>query len=97
MQVRHVKRALFLVLVVALVATAGATASQSGVGAFPGKNGRIVFNDQSGNLILVNPDGSGVVRLARTQASDYAIGASFSRDGTQIAYSAAAGPTRTCS
>ena len=54
---------------------------------FPGLNGRIVFNDQGGSLMLVNPNGSGVVRVARTYASDYTIGASFSRDGTQIAYS----------
>ena len=37
--------------------------------------------------MLVNPNGSGVVRVAPTNASDYTIGASFSRDGTQIAYS----------
>ena len=54
-----VKPALITTLAAALVAAAGATASQSGSGAFPGKNGRIVFNDLSGTLILVNPDGSG--------------------------------------
>ena len=37
--------------------------------------------------MLVNPDGSGVVRVAQTYASDYTIGSSFSRDGSQIAYS----------
>ncbi len=55
--------------------------------AFPGKNGRIVFNDQTGALVLVNPDGTGLVRLAKTGTPDQYIGASFSPDGTRIAYS----------
>ena len=87
MRFGQIERALLATLVIALVGAAAATASQSSSAAFPGLNGRIVFNDQSGSLMLVNPDGSGVVRIARTYASDYTIGASFSRDGTQIAYS----------
>ena len=83
-----VERAVAASLLLALVGAAAATASQSRQAAFPGVNGRIVFNDQSGSLLLVNPDGSGVVRVAQTYASDYTIGSSFSRDGTQIAYSA---------
>src|SRR5207253_9556712 len=55
--------------------------------AFPGLNGRIVFNDQNGALNLVNPDGTGVVPLAGTGASDISIGASWSPDGKLIAYS----------
>src|SRR5712691_6689305 len=56
--------------------------------AFPGAlNGRIVFNDQSGRLDLVNADGTGVVPLAATNASDVSIGASWSPDGKLIAYS----------
>ena len=57
--------------------------------AFPGKNGRILFNDQSGYLDLVNADGTGVVRLASTRASDQIIGAAWSPDGQRIAYSKA--------
>ncbi len=57
--------------------------------AFPGVNGRIVFNDQNGALNLVNPDGTGVVPLAATNASDVFIGAAWSPDGTLIAYSKA--------
>ena len=32
--------------------------------AFPGQNGRIVFNDQNGALVLVNANGTGLVQLA---------------------------------
>ena len=87
MHFRQVERAVVASLLVALFGAAAATASQSSRASFPGLNGRIVFNDQGGSLMLVNPNGSGVVRVARTYASDYTIGASFSRDGTQIAYS----------
>jgi Tol biopolymer transport system component len=71
-------------LAVAALVASGAGATRS---AFPGKNGRIVFNDQSGSLVLVNADGTGVVRLANTGTADEYIGASFSADGQQIAYS----------
>src|SRR4051794_20451530 len=64
-----------------------ATGSQAAPRAFPGQNGRIVFNDQNGALNLVNPDGTGVVRLAATNASDVSIGAAWSPDGQLIAYS----------
>jgi Ca2+-binding RTX toxin-like protein len=67
----------------ALVASAAET-NRSG---FPGRNGRIVFNDQSGSLVLANPDGTGLVRLANTGTADQYIGASFSPDGRRIAYS----------
>ncbi len=46
-----------------------------------------VFNDQTDNLVLVNGDGTGLVRLVHTRAGDQYIGASFSPDGTRIAYS----------
>ena len=49
------KPAVITTLAAALVATAGATASQSGLGAFLGKNGRIVFNDQSGPVGAGSP------------------------------------------
>ena len=68
----------------AAVVTVGARAGQAG---FPGKNGRIVFNDQTGNLVLVNPDGTGLVRLANTRANDQYIGASFAPAGDRIAFS----------
>src|SRR5262249_37576942 len=76
--------ALGLAAVAAVVLAGGSRAADK---AFPGTNGRIVFNDRSGYLVLVNQDGSGLVRLAQTQAADYAIGASFSPDGKWIAYS----------
>src|SRR5262249_6151934 len=41
----------------------------------------------SGALVLVNPDGTGIVRLARTNAADTIIGAAWSPDGKLIAYS----------
>ena len=55
---------------------------------FPGKNGRIVFNDQTGALVLVNPDGT----RRRPPRADTArpttrSGHRSRRDGTQIAYS----------
>ena len=75
---------LALVLAATAVLAVEAGASRS---AFPGKNGRIVFDDQTGSLVLVNPDGTGLVRLARTGTPDQYIGASFSPDGTHIAYS----------
>src|SRR5262249_55541269 len=79
-----------LVAAAALAALAGSTAlgSHAARGAFPAKlNGRIVFNDQNGSLDLVNPDGSGLVRLAYTNADDTTIGASWSPDGKLIGFS----------
>ncbi|HEY6031516.1 MAG TPA: hypothetical protein VIU44_13180, partial [Gaiellaceae bacterium] len=71
-------------LLAAAVVAVEATATPA---AFPGKNGRIVFNDRTGSLVLVNPDGNGLVPLAHTGTSDQYIGASFSPDGQKIAYS----------
>jgi len=73
-----------LALGAAVIAVVSAGARST---AFPGKNGRIVFNDQSGRLMIVNADGSGVVRIAQTGTSDQTIGASFSPDGQFVAYS----------
>jgi len=65
-----------------------AGSSHAGRSAFPGRiNGRIVYNDQSCALVLANPDGTGLVRLAETGAPDLTIGASWSPDGKLIAYS----------
>src|SRR5438876_2515210 len=69
------------------LAAFASTGSHAARSAFPGLNGRIVFNDQNGALNLVNPDGTGVVPLAGTGASDISIGASWSPDGKLIAYS----------
>jgi TolB protein len=69
------------------VAAFTAAASHATRAAFPGKNGRIVFNDEHGALDLVNPDGTGLVRLAGTNAADVSIGAAWSPNGTRIAYS----------
>ena len=71
-------------LAAAALFTVGAEATRR---AFPGQNGRIVFNDQTGSLVLVNPNGTGLVRLANTGTADQYIGASFSPDGRRIAYS----------
>ena len=83
---RPIGLAAVLALVLAATALLAVEAGASRT-AFPGKNGRIVFNDQTGSLVLVNPDGTGLVRLARTGTPDQYIGASFSPDGTHIAYS----------
>src|SRR6476646_7505702 len=71
--------------VVALAST-GSTGNATR-NAFPGQNGRIVFNDQNGALNLVNADGTGLVKLANTNVQDTFIGAAWSPDGTLIAYS----------
>jgi len=79
-----------------LAVLAGTTAvgSHAAGTAFPGRvNGRIVFNDENNDLALVNPDGSGLVRLANTAASDTTIGAAWSPDGKLIAYSKPNGST----
>ena len=65
-----------VVALIVLAAAAGAVAANASRTAFPGKNGRILFNDQFGYLDLVNADGTGVVRLAATRAADQIIGAS---------------------
>ena len=82
-------RLIVLALFSAAVLGAAAVAVDAGAtrAGFPGKNGRIVFNDQMGNLVLVNADGTGLVRLVNTRAGDQYIGASFSPGGTRIAYS----------
>jgi Tol biopolymer transport system component len=81
------------ILLVAVTAVLAAATLASGAGAtktaFPGKNGRILFNDQYGYLDLVNANGTGVVRLAQTRASDQLIGAAWSPDGQSIVYSKA--------
>jgi hypothetical protein len=69
------------------LAAFASTGSHAARTAFAGLNGRIVFNDQNGALNLVNPDGTGLVTLAATNASDVSIGASWSPDGKLIAYS----------
>src|SRR6478752_5356341 len=80
-------RSSFLFVLVVAVGAMGAGVTRSATTAYPGHNGRIVFNDQRGRLVLVNPDGTGLVQLARTEAADQVIGAAFSPDGKTIAYS----------
>jgi TolB protein len=81
------RRTTFVCCAAALLTLAGSTAFGSHQ-AFPAKlNGRIVFNDQNGSLVLVNADGTGLVRLAYTNATDNTIGASWSPDGKLIAFS----------
>jgi hypothetical protein len=63
------KRLAMVVVATALLTVSGAAALGSHA-AFPAKlNGRIVFNDQNGSLVLVNADGTGLVRLAYTNGS----------------------------
>lgn len=80
-----------LAAVLAVALGAAGTARSEPHGAFPGTNGRIVFNNAGGELVLVNADGTGLVRIAYTGTADNYIGASFSPDGSQIAYSRADG------
>ena len=77
-----------IVAALGVLAAVVAATSESAPNAFGGVNGRIVFNDQRGRLVLVNPDGSGLVQLVRTNAPDWVVGASFSPDGSRVAYSA---------
>jgi Tol biopolymer transport system component len=52
-------------------------------GAYPGKNGVIVFA-RSGDLWTIRPDGSGLARLTRTAAKE--ANPAWSPDGTRLAY-----------
>ena len=80
--------ALLTAAAVSSVAGSVALASHASSAAFPApQNGRIVFNDQRNALVLANADGSGVVRLASTNATDVVVGASWSPNGKLIAYS----------
>lgn len=71
----------------ALVALLGAPAQQASA-AFPGKNGRIVFNsNQDGNaeIYSINPNGSGETNLTNNPASD--TQPAVSPNGNRIAFS----------
>jgi TolB protein len=57
-------------------------ASQAGNG-FRGANGRIVY-EAKGGFVLVNPDGTGEIKIPRTTTSDHSPG--WSSDGTQLVY-----------
>ena len=69
------------------LAAFASTGSHAARTAFPGLNGRIVFNDQNGALNLVNPDGTGLSPARERTRPGRLIGASWSPDGKQIAYS----------
>src|SRR5262245_37402734 len=87
---KHVLAVLAAAAALATLAASATLDSHAARSAFPAKlNGRIVFNDQNGSLVLVNPDGSGVVRLAYTNSEDTTLGASWSPDGKLIAFSKA--------
>jgi Tol biopolymer transport system component len=82
---KAIAAAVLLCGIAALTWTGGA--GRAAHAAFPGQNGRIVFNDQNGALNLVNATGTGLVRLANTGVEDVFTGASWSPDGKLIAYS----------
>src|SRR5687768_131407 len=77
-----------LVAAVVLASFGGATAESEG--AFPGANGRIVFQRGApyehgpSSLYLVNPNGTGLVRLTSGYAHD--AQPSFSPDSAWIAF-----------
>jgi TolB protein len=67
----------------ALGAGVAANAATSGSAGFRGVNGRIAF-EARGGFVLVNPDGTGLVKIPRTSFSDHSPG--WSPDGTQLVY-----------
>ena len=68
---------------VAVAALAGSSAQQG----FPGKNGRIVFNDQSGSLVLANADGTGLGAVGQYPGGRSVDRGIISPSGKLIAYS----------
>ena len=87
MRFGQIERALLATLVIALAGAAAADSVAVEQGCVPGPERPHRLQRPERLAMLVNPDGSGVVRIARTYAADYSLGTSFSRDGTQIAYS----------
>jgi hypothetical protein len=72
---RHI--GIFLIVGLAVFATAG-----SALAAFPGRNGKIAFEAQSGRGIwTVNPDGTG-----RTRLTTFGFAPKWSPDGTKLAF-----------
>ena len=80
-------RVVFGVLAAIVVATA--TSSQA---TLPGANGRIVFerlrlqNTRSGELFVMNADGTGVRKLTHPPSGTEDINADWSPDGSRIVF-----------
>jgi hypothetical protein len=69
----------------ALVAVAAALAAPAHA-AFPGQNGKLVFDDAFLSIRVVNPDGSGNTVLQSVGAGYYLYDAAWSPDGTKIVF-----------
>jgi Tol biopolymer transport system component len=76
---KRLMRIVLAVLGAALMGLGAGTAN----GAYPGKNGAIVFA-RSGDLWTIRPDGSGLTRLTRTATREG--NPAWSPDGTKLAY-----------
>ena len=77
---RRSARAVVLVTFVAALALATATAA---FGAFPGRNGKIAYEDDGGGVSVINPDGTNWRQLAATGDNP-----AWSPSGQSIAYNA---------
>jgi Tol biopolymer transport system component len=83
-------KATLFTLAAAFVAALVMLVSGPAEAAFPGANGRILFNsNMNGNseIYSINPDGSGIAQLTNDPADDWSP--AVSPDGTRIAFSSA--------
>jgi Tol biopolymer transport system component len=87
-------------VVAALVGTSGAVAAQPAQATVLGSNGRIAYSRfadadfRHADIVTVNPDGSGVVKLTSTPARTYDFNPDWSPDGTKIAFERDAGASQ---
>jgi Tol biopolymer transport system component len=73
----------------------GTFGAGSAAATFPGSNGRIAFSvlfHRSGQILTMNPDGTGRTRLISTRHANYSP--TWSADGSKLAYLHRIGPTR---
>jgi Tol biopolymer transport system component len=74
-----------LAIVATVVTLALSTLALPVAGTFPGGNGPIAYYDASGDIWVMNPDGTGQVNLTNTPDAAE-VWPAFSPDGQQIAY-----------